>query len=162
MQEIYYKISEISEILGVEQYTLRYLENSLGLKIKRNERGDRLYSESDLETLKLVLQLKNKGLNTTAIKMALENIEESEEKAISPLENKGQGMMEVVSMAKKIVEQNQTLLEQNRKLEQRMEKLEQKIDKRNLERERKIDEFLELWKAEQARGKSWLSRILSK
>lgn len=51
---------------------------------------------------------------------------------------------------------------QNRKLEQRMEKLEQKIDKRNLERERKIDEFLELWKAEQARGKSWLSRILSK
>ena len=162
MQEIYYKISEISEILGVEQYTLRYLENSLGLKIKRNERGDRLYSESDLETLKLVLQLKNKGLNTTAIKMALENIEESEEKAISPLENKGQGMMEVVSMAKKIVEQNQTLLEQNRKLEQRMEKLEQKIDKRNLERERKIDEFIELWKTEQARGKSWLSRILSK
>ena len=162
MQEIYYKISEISEILGVEQYTLRYLENSLGLKIKRNERGDRLYSESDLETLKLVLQLKNKGLNTTAIKMALENIEETEEKAISPLENKGQGMMEVVTMAKKIVEQNQTLLEQNRKLEQRMEKLEQKIDKRNLERERKIDEFLELWKTEQARGKSWLSRILSK
>lgn len=162
MQEIYYKISEISEILGVEQYTLRYLENSLGLKIKRNERGDRLYSESDLETLKLVLQLKNKGLNTTAIKMALENIEETEEKAISPLENKGQGMMEVVTMAKKIVEQNQTLLEQNRKLEQRMEKLEQKIDKRNLERERKIDEFIELWKTEQARGKSWLSRILSK
>ncbi|MDD2511004.1 MAG: MerR family transcriptional regulator [Syntrophomonas sp.] len=162
MQEIYYKISEISEILGVEQYTLRYLENSLGLKIKRNERGDRLYSESDLETLKLVLQLKNKGLNTTAIKMALENIEETEEKALSPLENKGQGMMEVVTMAKKIVEQNQTLLEQNRKLEQRMEKLEQKIDKRNLERERKIDEFLELWKTEQARGKSWLSRILSK
>jgi DNA-binding transcriptional MerR regulator len=162
VQEIYYKISEISEILGVEQYTLRYLENSLGLKIKRNERGDRLYSESDLETLKLVLQLKNKGLNTTAIKMALENIEETEEKAISPLENKGQGMMEVVTMAKKIVEQNQTLLEQNRKLEQRMEKLEQKIDKRNLERERKIDEFIELWKTEQARGKSWLSRILSK
>lgn len=162
MREIYYKISEVAEMLGVEQYTLRYLENSLGLKIKRSERGDRLYSDSDLETLKLVQQLKKKGLNTTAIKMALENIEETEEKALTPVENKGQGMMEVVSIAQKIVEQNQTLLEQNRKLEQRMEKLEQKLDKRNLEREKRIDEFLELWKAEQDRGKSWLSRIWNK
>ncbi len=160
MQEIYYKISEVSELLGIEQYTLRYLENSLGLKIKRNERGDRLYNESDLETLKLVLQLKNKGLNTTAIKMALENIEETEEKAVIPLDNKNQAALEVVSLTKKIVEQNQTLLEQNQKLEQRMERLEKKMDKRNEEREKKIDEFLELWKTEQARGKSWLSRIL--
>ncbi|HRX22430.1 MAG TPA: MerR family transcriptional regulator, partial [Syntrophomonadaceae bacterium] len=77
MKEIYYKISEVAEILAIEQHTLRYLENSLGLRIKRNERGDRLYSETDLETLRLIIKLKEKGLNTTAIKMALENTEQS-------------------------------------------------------------------------------------
>ena len=70
MKEIFYKIGEVSEMLKIEQHTLRYLESTLRLKIKRDERGDRLYSEKDVDTLRLVLQLKEKGLNTTAIKMA--------------------------------------------------------------------------------------------
>lgn len=164
MQERYYKIGEVAELLGVEQYTLRYLENTLGLKIKRNERSDRLYTESDLETLKLVLQLKERGLNTTAIKLALENTEEKEETAIAKAGNSlSIDLIEVVSITKNIYEQNQELLEQNRKLEKRMEKLEEKIEKRNLERERKIDDFLNLWKAEQeGKGKSWLSKLRGK
>ncbi len=52
----------MAEILSIEQHTLRYLENSLKLRIKRNERGDRLYTESDIDTLKLVMMLKEKGL----------------------------------------------------------------------------------------------------
>lgn len=164
MQERYYKIGEVAELLGVEQYTLRYLENTLGLKIKRNERSDRLYTESDLETLKLVLQLKERGLNTTAIKLALENTEEKEETGIARAGNSlSVDLLEVVSITKNIYEQNQELLEQNRKLEKRMEKLEEKIEKRNLERERKIDDFLNLWKAEQeGKGKSWLSKLWGK
>ncbi|MEN6349505.1 MAG: MerR family transcriptional regulator, partial [Syntrophomonas sp.] len=154
----------VSDILGVEQYTLRYLENTLGLKIKRNERSDRLYTESDLETFKLVLQLKDKGLNTTAIKLALENVEETEEKAIAPKTGPANlELLEVASIARTIVDQNKELLEQNHKLEQRMEKLEQKVEQRNLERERKIDEFLTLWKNEQeGKGKSWLSKLWGK
>lgn len=164
MEERFYKIGEVAEILEIEQHTLRYLENSLKLKIKRNERGDRLYTDSDLDTLRLVLQLKSKGLNTTAIKLALENTEEAEETGIAPSSaGAALDLVEMVSLARQIREQNTELLQQNRRLEQRMEKLEQKVEQRNLEREKKIDEFLNLWKAEQQEGrKSWLSRLRGK
>ena len=163
MEERFFKIGEVAEILEIEQHTLRYLENSLKLKIKRNERGDRLYTDSDLDTLRLVLQLKDKGLNTTAIKLALENTEESEETSLTPQRGAtAQDLVEMVSLARQIVEQNTELMQQNRGLEQRMDKLEQKIDQRNLEREKKIDEFLALWKADQEGKKSWLSRLRGK
>ncbi len=163
MEERFYKIGEVAEILEIEQHTLRYLENSLKLKIKRNERGDRLYTDSDLDTLRLVMQLKDKGLNTTAIKLALENTEESEETSLAPKSGAtSQDLVEMVSLARQIVEQNTELMQQNRRLEQRMEKLEHKIDQRNLEREKKIDEFLSLWKADQEGRKSWFSRLRGK
>ena len=163
MEERFYKIGEVAEILDIEQHTLRYLENSLKLKIKRNERGDRLYTDSDLDTLRLVMQLKDKGLNTTAIKLALENTEESEETSLTPQSGAmAQDLVEMVSLARQIMEQNTELMQQNRRMEHRMEKLEQKIDQRNLEREKKIDEFLALWKADQEGKKSWLSRLRGK
>ena len=163
MEERFYKIGEVAEMLGIEQHTLRYLENSLKLKINRNERGDRLYTDSDLDTLRLVLQLKNKGLNTTAIKLALENTEESKETSIAPSSNgTALELVEMVSLARQIAEQNAQLLQQNSNLEQRMEKLEYKIDQRNREREKKIDEFLNLWKSDQEGRKSWFSRLRGK
>jgi len=163
LEERFYKIGEVAEILDIEQHTLRYLENSLKLKIKRNERGDRLYTDSDLDTLRLVMQLKDKGLNTTAIKLALENTEESEETSLTPQSGAmAQDLVEMVSLARQIMEQNTELMQQNRRMEHRMEKLEQKIDQRNLEREKKIDEFLALWKADQEGKKSWLSRLRGK
>lgn len=159
VKERIYKIGEVAELLGIEQHTLRYLENSLKLRIKRNERGDRLYTESDLDSLRLVLKLKDKGLNTTAIRMALDNSEEVTEKNL-PVENRAMtDLVEVVAVAKKIMEQNDELIEQNKRLEGRMTSLEHKVEARNLEREKKIDEFLELWRNEQQEGrKSWLSR----
>lgn len=164
MQERYYKIGEVSELLGIEQYTLRYLENNLKLKINRDERGDRLYSETDLDTLRLVMKLREKGLNTTAIKMALENSqEESEEAETKPVPRQETGLVEMMSVAQKIVEQNEQLLEQTRSMQQRIDRLEQKVDRRNEERERKIDEFLKLWKAEQeGKGKSLFSWLRGK
>ncbi len=165
MNERFYKIGEISEILEIEQHTLRYLENSLKLKIKRDERGDRQYSESDLETLKLVITLKDKGLNTTAIKMALENVEETTETGVAPVNDKPiiSDLPELVSLAQHIVEQNDQMLASNKVLEERIKKLEEKVERRNLEREKKVDEFLTLWKNEQeGKNKSWLSRLVGK
>jgi len=159
VEERIYKIGEVAELLGIEQHTLRYLENSLKLRIKRNDRGDRLYSESDLDSLRLVLKLKEKGLNTTAIRMALENSEEVRPNNL-PAENKSTNdLVEVVAVAKRIIEQNEELIEQNKRLEGRMSSLERKVEARNMEREKKIDEFLELWRNEQQEGrKSWISR----
>jgi DNA-binding transcriptional MerR regulator len=157
MSEIFYKISEAAEILSIEQHTLRYLESTLKLKIKRNERSDRLYTESDLETLRLVLALKAKGLNTTAIKMALENNEEVTGAEIMPSGEKGSPEgLELLNAAKKIAEQNKRLVEQNNNIEERLKRVEEKLDQRNLEREKKINEFLQLWKNEQGKSKSWL------
>ncbi len=164
--EVFYKIGEVAEMLSIEQHTLRYLEGSLKIKIRRDERGDRIYSEADLDTLRLILQLKETGLNTTAIKLALETAQEGqgEEQTglllSSPQEN---NWVEVVSMARRIVEQNDELMQQNRKLEDKMNRLEKRVEERNLEREQKIDEFLRLWKAEQeGKGRSWLSWLRGK
>lgn len=162
MAERFYKISEVADLLGIEQHTLRYLENTLKLKIKRNERSDRLYTESDIDTLRLVLALKNRGLNTTAIKLALENNEEKAESGLPSTASDGNAAIEVMTVAQRLLEQNEELLEGNRRLEDRVERLEKKIDQRNQDRERKIDEFLQLWKAEQGRGKSWLSWLRGK
>ncbi|MBO8159864.1 MerR family transcriptional regulator [Thermosyntropha sp.] len=164
MKERYYKIGEVSEMLGIEQYTLRYLESTLQLKIKRNDKGERLYTEADIDTLRLIMQLKEKGLNTTAIKMALQNLSESEVTDLAPGQNTSNNLpVEIVSLAQKIVEQNDELIRMNKELEKRIEQLEKKIEARNEEREKKIDEFLRLWKAEQeGKGKSWLSRLVGK
>jgi DNA-binding transcriptional MerR regulator len=164
MKDINYKIGEVAEMLGIEQHTLRYLEHTLKLKITRDERGDRLYTENDLETLKLVLKLKNEnGLNTTAIKMALENMEPKE--ATPVVFNNGgilPAMVEVTALAQKIVEQNEELLRQNHNLSHRIDELEKNLDKREAEKSNRIDEFIKLWKSEQERNKSWFSKFRSK
>ncbi|MDR1617162.1 MAG: MerR family transcriptional regulator [Syntrophomonadaceae bacterium] len=157
MSERFYKISEVAEILSIEQHTLRYLENTLKLKIKRDERGDRLYTESDLETLRLILALKAKGLNTTAIKMALENNEEVTDTEVVPSGGKGlPEARELLDTAKKIAEQNEHLVQQNRNIEERLQRMEEKLNQRDTEREKKVNEFLQLWKNEQGKNKSWL------
>ena len=176
MGERFYKIGELSELLNIEQHTLRYLENSLKLKILRDERGDRQYTESDLDTFKLVLQLKNRGLNTTAIRMALENSsevdnqneeEQSDKEEIEKLPARGPVVtiefVEAISAVKRIAEQNETLVEQNRLLEQRIRRLEDKLDRYHRERDQKLDELIQMFKSEpDARNKSWLSRLWNK
>ena len=165
MKDIFYKIGEVAEILGIEQHTLRYLEHTLRLKIKRDERSDRLYSEADLDTLRLIMKLKNeKGLNTTAIRMALSNMEESQETAVAtPASTASLDLSELSASLRKIVEQNDQLLAQNKILEQRIGDLEQKMAKRDERREEKIDELIKIWRKEQDdRGKSWLSKLTGK
>jgi DNA-binding transcriptional MerR regulator len=165
MKDIFYKIGEVAEILGIEQHTLRYLEHTLRLKIKRDERSDRLYSEADLDTLRLIMKLKNeKGLNTTAIRMALSNMEESQETAVAtPASTASLALSELSASLRKIVEQNDQLLAQNKILEQRIGDLEQKMAKRDERREEKIDELIKIWRKEQDdRGKSWLSKLTGK
>lgn len=167
METINYKIGEVAEILGIEQHTLRYLEHTLRLKIPRDERGDRLYSEADLETLRLILILKNeKGLNSTAIRMALASMEESQETAIQPLQSNPPAGVELVELGtalRRIVEQNDELISQNKMMSQRLEVLEAKLKQRDEKKDEQIDELIRLWKREQEdRGKSWLAKLTGK
>lgn len=84
-----YLIGQVCEILNVENFNLRYIEKVLDLSIKRNEAGERIYSNNDVEIFKMIFELKQQGLNYKAIKKVLEHQgelafckEEREEKVI--------------------------------------------------------------------------------
>lgn len=166
MKDRFYKIGEVSELLDIEQHTLRYLENSLKIKIRRDERGDRLYTDSDIDTLRLVLKLKEKGLNTTAIRLALENTEEESQtpvpEPVPPLITFE--FVEAVSLVRQVSEQNEEIIRQNKLLEERLKHLEEKLDRYSRDRDRAIDELIQLLKGEgtESKNKSWLSRLRGK
>ncbi len=163
MKEIYYKIGEVSEMLQIEPYTLRYLESSLKLKIKRDERGERLYTDADLDTLRLILQLKNeKGLNSTAIKLALENLNEANHnESTSPQVYNAADLVEMVTVARNIMQQNDEILEQNKIMQQKLQLLEEIQNKMHLENTARWDELLGELRAETADKKSgWLAKLM--
>ena len=51
MQETYLFISEVAQLLKVESHVLRYWEEELELKIKRNEFGHRCYTQKYIQFL---------------------------------------------------------------------------------------------------------------
>lgn len=55
-EKLFYKIGEVSRIVGVEPYILRYWESEFSfLKPRKNKSGQRVYVRGDLD---LVLQIK--------------------------------------------------------------------------------------------------------
>ena len=64
----YYKIGEVSEMLGLPESTLRYWEKYFTvLKPRRNDGGQRFYTPDDIDTLRLIHYLvKDKGLKLDA------------------------------------------------------------------------------------------------
>lgn len=71
-----FSIGEVCKILGCEQHNLRYIEKVLDLNIERENNIERSYSYRDIETLKMIFELKDQGLNYKAIKKVLEKGEE--------------------------------------------------------------------------------------
>lgn len=56
IKKLYYSISEVSKITGLEQYVLRYWENEFEqLKPQKNRAGNRIYTNKDIQ---LILFLK--------------------------------------------------------------------------------------------------------
>lgn len=68
MAENEYSISEAAALVAVETHVLRYWEEELDIKIKRNEMGHRCYEEKDIKILQRVKTLKDKGILLKAIK----------------------------------------------------------------------------------------------
>lgn len=67
------KIKDVSELLGVSTYTLRYYEK-IGLLnfVKRNENGIREFEPSDLITINTIICLKKTGMPLKEIKKYLQ------------------------------------------------------------------------------------------
>lgn len=66
-----YIISEASKNVGVEPHVLRYWEEELGLEILRNELGHRYYREEDINILRSVKDLKDKGFQLKIVRVLL-------------------------------------------------------------------------------------------
>jgi DNA-binding transcriptional MerR regulator len=74
MQKLYYSISEVSEMIDEEQHILRYWEKEFDqLCPKKNRAGNRIYSDKDINTLKIIKKLLRE--EKLSLKGAKENIE---------------------------------------------------------------------------------------
>ena len=69
MDQVRYMISDASKMVEVESHVLRYWEEELELPIARNEMGHRYYTEDDIQMLRRIKVLKERGYQLKAIKM---------------------------------------------------------------------------------------------
>ena len=71
----YYKISEVAEIIKLPASTLRFWESQFTIiKPRRNARGTRFYTASDIEKIRMVAFLvKEKGLRLDAAQEQIRN-----------------------------------------------------------------------------------------
>jgi DNA-binding transcriptional MerR regulator len=84
MKKLYYSIGEVSDITEVEAHVLRYWETVFDeLSPKKNKAGNRVYQESDIETiLKLKELIQEKKYSTEGAQQVLENGDAEEEEEI--------------------------------------------------------------------------------
>ena len=97
MDKLYYTIGEVSEILGESSSLVRFWTNSFSryLKPKRNAKGNRLYTQEEIEVLKqihLLVKVQGMTLDGAAKKMS------SDKKAVA-------GKVKVLESLKSIREQ---------------------------------------------------------
>jgi DNA-binding transcriptional MerR regulator len=58
IKKLYYSISEVSRMLGLEQYVLRYWETEFEqLRPQKNRAGNRIYTEKDIDVVKQIKRL---------------------------------------------------------------------------------------------------------
>lgn len=95
-----YSIKEISDITGYKPHVIRYYEKEFELEIPRNESNRRYFTINELEKLRYIKSLQEKGLSNKQIKQILKSPEivisdntmdnTSQEAAISVLDDLSQ------------------------------------------------------------------------
>jgi DNA-binding transcriptional MerR regulator len=66
-EKLYYSISEVARITGLQPYVLRYWEKEFPvLKPRKNRGGNRMYTEKDIELINRIKHLRNKEKLTIA------------------------------------------------------------------------------------------------
>lgn len=180
-----YSIGQICELLEIENFNLRYIEKTVGLDIKRNNAGERIYSSKDIETFKFIFELKDKGLNYKAIKKVLEHQEEIVVDSVDNEAEKGliipeEKLQKFMSMIKNTIDESienrvnsklegitnsiEILVKQNKELKQ---ELEHEQEKHFMELDRKLTKLREdqqenekkSIKYQEEKNKSWFKKI---
>ncbi len=63
----YLSVKEVTDLLNIEDYLLRFYEKQLNLEIGRNSKGHRVYTLEDVELFRRILEMREKGLQLKAI-----------------------------------------------------------------------------------------------
>lgn len=99
--KLYYSISEVAQMLGVNESLLRYWEDEFPqqLKPKRAGRNIRQYSAEDIEALKLIHHLvKERGMTLQGARQRLKNNREGTLKSFEVVERLKAIREELVNM----------------------------------------------------------------
>lgn len=96
-EKLYYSISEVSDMFDVNASTIRFWEKEFDiLKPTKNKKGNRLFTQKDIENLRLIVHyVKEKGFTLSGAREALK-------KGSPELEN---AKLEVIERLKNIKEQ---------------------------------------------------------
>ncbi len=68
-------ISQVSRLVGYKPHVIRFYEKEFDLEIPRNKSGHRFFTYREVETLKYIKQLQDKGLTNGQIKVILKTPE---------------------------------------------------------------------------------------
>ncbi len=100
-----YSIGEASKLTGVEAHVLRYWEEELDIKIKRNEMGHREYEEQDIKILQKVKLLKDKGIQLKAINSLVKKMYEimDNKEQVYEAMNKGEDLLKEYDFTEELV-----------------------------------------------------------
>lgn len=88
-EKLYYSISEVSSLLNVNASLIRFWEKEFEvLKPKKNTKGNRQFTKSDIENLKLIYHLtKEKGYTLSGANEQLKSNRKNSEKNMLILES---------------------------------------------------------------------------
>lgn len=83
-EKLYYSISEVSKITGLEPYVLRYWEKEFDiLRPKKNRGGNRIYTQKDIDIIHRINYLrKNEKLTIEGTRKKLMAKKKSDEKSV--------------------------------------------------------------------------------
>lgn len=64
---------EVSKELNIALYVIRYYQKELGLEIKENIQGHRIYTEKDINILKEIVRLRRQKMSFKEISILIQN-----------------------------------------------------------------------------------------
>ncbi len=76
IEKLYYTISEVAELLRLNQSVLRYWESEFShIQPRKTKKGDRLYTQKDIDELRMIFYLlKEKGYTIEGAKRHLREV----------------------------------------------------------------------------------------
>jgi len=118
IKKLYYSISEVSKLTGLEQYILRYWETEFPqLKPQKNRSGNRIYTNKDIDLIiRIKKLLRDKKYTITGAKDILESFQEDENTNLINNSLTEQNQSENTSIIKDLLEIKQFLLDLKSKL----------------------------------------------